>query len=83
MMIMLKLLPRVQFTDHYSDHDFISFQVQEHPKFPFNPLFLWFQAKFKFNSKSSKSLSQFHHSVNHLMSHLFHFIVYFVTNCLY
>ena len=39
MTIMLKLLPRVQFTDPIIDHDFISFQVQEHLKFPFRTPF--------------------------------------------
>ena len=46
---------------------------------------LWFQAKFKFNSKSSKSLSQFHHSVNMIISWIINSIslYIFVTNCLY
>ena len=75
MTIMLKLLPRVQFTDHYTDHDFISFQVQEHSKFPSTPLFKSMvsnqvQVQFK-KFKITFTISPFckyDHLMNHLLS---------------
>ena len=84
MTIMLKLLPRVQFTDPIIDHD--SFQVQEHPKSPSTPPSLMVSSQVQVQFKKFKitftvsPFCKYDHPINHLRSISLYI---FVTNCLY